>query len=69
MHADCYMAAAGLFCHDPATNTTKLGGYDPGHATTILNFAKAMLWASQSIRTPLGDTVQVRGWCDMTHII
>lgn len=54
------MAAAGLFCHDEATNTKRLGGFDPNHASTILAFAKAMLWSSQAIKTPLGDAVQVR---------
>ncbi|KAF5836064.1 nucleotide cyclase [Dunaliella salina] len=57
---DCYMAAAGLFCYDAATGTKRLGGYDPKHAETMLSFAKAMLESSKTIKTPLGDTVQVR---------
>ena len=56
-----YMAAAGLFCPDPATGAKRLGGYDPQHAQKMADFAKAMLWTSQSIKNPLGETVQVRG--------
>ncbi len=34
------MVAAGLFCEDPDTGTTRLGGYDPNHAHKVLAFAK-----------------------------
>ncbi|KAF5833793.1 nucleotide cyclase [Dunaliella salina] len=57
---DCYMCCTGLFCYDEATGTKRLGGHDPQHARTMLEFAKAMILSSQAIKTPLGDTVQVR---------
>lgn len=53
------MAASGLFSYDEATGAKRLGGVDPNHASAMLGFAKAMLHASQSIQTPLGETVQV----------
>eukprot|EP00983_Pelagomonas_calceolata_P073702 1152238-Pelagomonas_calceolata.AAC.6 len=52
------MCCTGLFCYDETTGTKRLGGHDPQHARTMLEFAKAMVWSSQAIKTPLGDTVQ-----------
>ncbi len=52
------MAATGLFCQD-ASGEVQLGGHDPEHAIKMVHFAQAMLWSSQSIRTPLGQPVQV----------
>lgn len=57
---DSYVAACGLFSRDPVTGAKRLGGYDPDHAKRMLAFAKAMLWSSQSVKTPLGEPVQVR---------
>jgi hypothetical protein len=57
---DSYVAACGLFSRDPLTGAKRLGGHDPDHAKKMIAFAKAMLWSSQSIKTPLGEPVQCR---------
>ncbi len=69
---DSYVAACGLFSRDPATGAKRLGGFDPDHAKKMIGFAKAMLWASQSVSTPAGEPVQVRsytllGWSFSQH--
>ncbi|GLI63097.1 hypothetical protein VaNZ11_006001 [Volvox africanus] len=59
---DCYMVAGGLVAYDDDGYKSVISGTeDPLHAVRVMEFAKAMLRASQEVRMPhTGEPVQMR---------